>query len=138
LLNNIYNMLTYWLVGLFDRHPIRLAIVRRYADANGNYVGELYMEGTFAGVSAYRMIGVSLDSLPLEWADMQGITAKQEFLLDTKHDFLAFMPPETIRVGAIDPAENDKVRAMIGRLPRKRISLIIQNRFIEHVLMKKI
>jgi hypothetical protein len=120
-----------FLRSLFSPQPVRLAIVRRYCDANGNYVGELYMEGTFAGVSAYRMVGVSLDSLPLDWKE------SPEWTLDTSNDFLAMMPLHTVRVGAINPADNDRVRRMISDLPRRKMSLVIQNKFIEHVLETK-
>jgi len=126
-----------WLRGLLSRRPVRLAIVRRYADANGNYVGELYIEGTFAGVSAYKMIGVSLDNMPLETPTISLDATR--FELDTQHDFLASMPlnRNVVRVGAIDPKDNDSVRRMVASLPRRHMSLIIQNRFIEHVLEKK-
>ena len=124
-----------WLKSLFSRQPVRLAIVRRYQDANGNYVGELYMDqavrrkhDTFTG---YAMIGVSLDSLPLDWVDdVCGYT------LDTKNDFLAPMTHYTIRVGALEPQDNDMVRLMVSRLPRRNMTLKIQNRFIEHVMDK--
>ena len=121
-----------FIYSLFHSAPVRLAIVRRYADANGSYVGELYMEGTFAGVSSYRMIGASLDSMPLETPTIS--VDASHFALDTRNDFLAYMPPNTLRVGAIDPLDNDRVRKLISKLPRKRMSLIIQNGFIEHVL----
>jgi hypothetical protein len=119
---------------LFIHEPVRLAIVRRYADANGSYVGEMYMEGSLSGVAAYRMIGMSLDTLPLKAGDMADMTT---WRLDTSNDFLALpMPPSTIRVGALDPKDNDRVRQMVDKLPRRNMTLVIQNRFIEHVLDK--
>jgi hypothetical protein len=123
-----------WLVSLFSRAPVHLAIVRRYADANGSYVGELYMEQTQGGVSSYRMIGASLDTLPLD-------SSRYTFLprhLDLYNDFLAPIQRGAIRVGALDPRDNDRVRKMVGSLPRSRMTLVIQNRFIEHILEKKI
>ena len=56
--------------------------------------------------------------------------------LDTKHDFLARMPRDTIRVGATDPRDNDIVRERVRRLPYWNMTVIVQNRFIEHVLAK--
>lgn len=117
---------------LFAKEPIRLAIVRRYVDANKHFVGELYLYGSFAGVGAYRMIGASLDSLPLD------ITAYTLYddpdALDLQHDFLVPLGPNTIRVGALEPADNAKVLAMVRKMPRRRIRFVVQNRFIEHIL----
>jgi hypothetical protein len=132
MLTKFYMWLRLRLHGLFAAKPVKLAIVRRYADANGSYVGELYMEGNIAGVSAYRMIGVSLDTLPIDAVKLE------TWRLDTLNDFLVPMSPETIRVGAIDPKDNDSVRKMVRKLPRKNMTLIIQNRFIEHVLENKV
>lgn len=123
-----------WLYGLIDNTPIRLAIVRRYADANGNYVGELYIERTRKGISGYDMIGMALDSLPL---DQQNVI-QDAWTLDTRHDFLEPMPmANVIRVGALEPKDNDSVRRMMAALPRRRMSLVIQNRFIEHIMEKR-
>jgi hypothetical protein len=126
-----------WLRGLLDSEPVRLAIVRRYADANGSFVGELYLysrivrkheAGTFA---EFVMVGASLDTLPF---DAQSET--DVFGLDTRSDFLEPMPPMTVRVGAHEPRDNEAVREMVRALPRRRMTLIIQNRFIERVLGK--
>ena len=117
--------------GLFDSSPIRLAIVRRYIDANGSYVGELYIERAFNQASAYCMVGVSLDTLPLELESP--LHFGMGYVLDTHNDFLVLMPPGVVRVGALTPADNDRVRKMVGKLPRHRITLVIQNRFIEKV-----
>lgn len=127
-----------WFKSLFSHKPVSLVIVRRYADANGNYVGELYMHGTFSGVASYRMIGVSLDSLPLNVADLMGNDCfAVGSMIDTANDFLASMPGKTIRVGAIDPKDNNSVRRTVARLPKRNMTMTIQNRFIEHVLEKK-
>jgi len=120
-----------WLRNLFSRKPVRLAIVRRYADANGSYVGELYMERTVKGISSFDMVGVSLDTCSLDTASILSPR------IDTANDFLALMPPNTIRVGALQPVENDRVRAMVAKLPRRNMTLVIQNRFIEHVMERK-
>lgn len=109
-----------------------MAIVRRYADANGAYVGELYLLGTFAGVLQYSMIGVSLDTLPFEAKGMDDPS------LDTRNDFLAPIPPNSVRVGASEPADNDAVRAHVARLAKEgRIRLSVTNRFVEHQLAKR-
>ena len=121
--------------GLFDNRLVHIAIVRRYTDANNNFVGELYKYDTFAGVGTYRLIGCSLDSLPFELASVS--LADEPKTLDLAHDFLAPMGENTLRVGAPEPKDNDSVREMIGRLKRKNIRLVIQNKFIEHVLDKK-
>lgn len=118
---------------LFSREPIRLAIVRRYQDANGSYVGELYRfdtvsrrADTFMG---YRMIGMSLDTLALDFHEENTVWS-----LDTRHDFLEPMPKGVVRVGSLTPEDNDNVRREIGNVPRWRIRLEVQNRFIEHVM----
>jgi hypothetical protein len=126
LLTRLYNFIK----GLLFARPVKLAIVRRYCDANGSYVGELYMEQEFAGVSSYQMVGASLDTLPYGISRDDAIGDE----LDARNDFLAPMPPMTVRVGALDPDDNDRVRAMVARLPRRGMSLVVQNRFIEHVL----
>ena|ERR1700733_7847440 len=125
-----------YIKNLFDWTPVRLAIVRKYADANGSYIGELYRfdtlkrkDDTFVG---YRMIGASLDTLPLD------VVANESKLggwkLDTRNDFLAPMGRNTIRVGALTPADNDIVRRELASIPRWRIRLVLQNRFIEAVM----
>lgn len=114
-----------WLISLFKREPICLTIVRRYIDANGSFVGELYMDG--------NMIGMSLDTLPFNLVEAGFATWE----LDTKNDFLAPMPERCVRVGALQPQDNDAVRRLVGNLPPRRIVLTMQNRFIEHVLSGK-
>jgi len=124
-----------WFCGLFDRSPVHLAIVRRYRDANGRHVGELYMYGTFAGVGSYRMVGCSLDSFPLDLGSLS--LGDEPGALDLLHDFMAPMGANTFRVGACEPKDNESVRRMVGGIPRRNIRLVIQNRFIEHVLDRK-
>jgi hypothetical protein len=116
-----------------QRKTYSLAVIRRYTDANGSFVGELYLLGSFAGVLGYSMIGVSLDTLPFDCQN--GVDS---FDLDVEHDFLAPMPPGCVRVGAQDPRDNDAVRSHVARLAREgTISLQVQNRFIEHVIASK-
>lgn len=120
-----------WLRNLFSNKPVRLAIVRRYADANGSYVGELYLEQEHKGIRSYNMIGASLDTLPLDWKDApEWVT----FGLDTRNDFLVPPTVAMVRVGALDPKDNDRVHKMVAKLPRRNMTLVIQNRFIERVL----
>lgn len=121
-----------WIKGLFQHEPIKLAIVRRYEDANGSYVGELYIEQTVKGVTAYNMIGASLDTLPF---DFTGEMQVGEFL-DLKHDFLASMPEWCVRVGALDPKDNDHVREMVAKMPRRRMTLVVQNRFFMEPIVR--
>jgi hypothetical protein len=106
-----------------------MAIVRRYCDANGSFIGELYLLGTFAGVLGYQQIGMSLDTLPF---DAKNVIA---FDLDTEHDFLFPMPSGCVRVGAQDPRDTGAVRKHVAKLAAEgRIALQVQNRFIEHVM----
>lgn len=122
-------------VRLFSREPVKLAIVRRYEDANGSYVGELYMEQITKGITAYNMIGASLDSMPFE-IRKDRLAPRDDFELDTDRDFLAHMPRLCVRVGALDPADNDRVRKMVARMPQKRMTLVIQNRFFMEPVVK--
>lgn len=117
-----------WLLRTLTFAPARLAIARRYTDANGHYVGELYLEEPDR--HGYRMIGASLDSLPLGW---QG----GEWRLDADNDFLAPMPEGVVRIGSQDPGLNDAVRLRVAKLSRWNTSLLVQNNFIEHVLERK-
>src|SRR6202171_449605 len=122
-----------WLRSL-GQGPVRLAIVRRYQDANGSYVGELYLHETVTRkhdtFDGYMMIGASLDTLPF---DSQ--TKTDVFALDTYNDFLEPMPPMTVRVGTLcTPADNESIRKMVRALPRRNMTLTIQNRFIEYVM----
>lgn len=116
---------------LTDRRPLRLTVVRRYPDANDNYLGELYalQDGQ------YNLIGVSLDSLPLstkavEWPETRRV-------IDTEHVFTDPMPTNKLRVGHSDPTLNDGVRRMVAETPRRNVTVVVQNRFIEHILGPK-
>lgn len=129
-MTHLLDAMVSWLRGLMPGRPLCLAIVRRYADANGAYVGELYMEYIVCGMSGYRMIGYSLDTLPFTLAPCQRLGHH----LDIRNDFLAPMPRWTVRVGALEPEDNDSVRRMVARLPRRRLIVTIQNRFIEQVM----
>lgn len=116
------------------RHPTRLAVVRRYQDANGYFVGELYLERMRFGINAYEMIGASLDNMPLDYGMRSLIDRRGLFTLDTTHDFLDLMFPNTLRVGSLTPKDNEAVRKLVRRLPKRNMTLVIQNRFIEAIL----
>ena len=125
MLKQLYN----YIRRLFNSKTYSLAIVRRYTDANGSFVGELYLLGTFLGALQYTMIGVSLDTLPFELHELYSPR------LDLKQDFLAPMPVGYVRVGALDPRDNDAVRVAVRKLVQAgTIHLKIQNRFVEHVM----
>lgn len=114
-------------IGYLLLHPydtVTLTVVRRYVDAQGHFIGELY-EGT--GRSA-RMVGMTCDNLPLE------VVSKTPIRLCWKQDFLAPLPANTVRVGGQEPQENAGVRAFIAlrRFCPQRIAVL--NRFVEHVL----
>lgn len=129
-MRHLWDIILAWFKGVVvGRKTWSMAIVRRYADANGSFVGELYLLGTFAGVLGYQMIGVSLDTLPFD------VREAASFDLDTEHDFLVPMPGGCVRVGAQDPRDNDAVRAHVARLAREgSIALQVSNRFVEHVM----
>src|ERR1017187_10350294 len=117
-----------WAINLFNYEPVYLAIVRRYTDANGSYVGELYKRYNAGpgNTGMYSLIGCSLDSLPLNMT-----TYSFEYdpgILDLGHDFLAPMAANTLRVGSATPSDNDIVRRVIRDIPRRNIRLDIQNR----------
>jgi hypothetical protein len=124
-----------WLYRLFDTTPCHIAIVRRYADCNGSFVGELYLYSVLAGIGSYRLVGCSLDSFPLDLGSLS--LGDAPHALDLVHDFLEPMPRNTLRVGAPIPVDNDTVRRMISNIPRRNIRLVIQNKFIEYVLERK-
>src|ERR1035437_10274068 len=106
-----------WLRGLFNHELVMLTIVRRYQDAQGHNVGELYKYeyDTVRDMAVYRLIGCSLDSFSICINEASLLDASHA--LDLTHDFLAPMMLDTLRVGAMVPADNDNVRRMIGRIP---------------------
>lgn len=118
--------------------PVRLFVVRRYQDANGSFVGELYLHETIQRkqdtLEGYVMIGASLDTLPLNAnaCDADTLDRFIGWTLDTRNDFLAPIMANVLRVGALEPWDNDIVRQRVARL-RGRIWLTIQNRFVEAV-----
>ncbi len=123
-LRTMFDKLIVWVKGLFISTPVKLVIVRRYEDANGSYVGELYMWKDYGHGGSYMMIGASLDSFPLDQRDGSAI----DWRLDTANDFLAPLPLNTVRVGAMTPMYNESVRRTMRTFPRKHMKLEIMNR----------
>jgi hypothetical protein len=110
-------------------HPfetLRLTIVRRYIDAQANYIGELY-EGN-------RMIGASCDNWPLN-ADTAGLPSSPKICY--RLSFLDALPPNTLRVGAIEPKDNRRVQEYIAVRRFCTLELTVHNRFIETILEGK-
>lgn len=93
-----------------------LTVVRRYIDMNGRHVGELYLDG--------RMIGASLDNLPLDQAPTH------LFWLDTRRSFLKPMGYRTVRVGGMAPEEDRFTRMLVRSLPSLNMMATFHNRFV--------
>lgn len=111
-----------WLIGCPER--IKLTICRRYLDANGYYIGELYDS---RGV----LLGASLDNY--EYADSY-LTAMHVEILDTRNDFLQPMLNYTVRVGGLCPGDHKRVQDYVAGLDRWcYVVFDIRNRFIEDV-----
>jgi hypothetical protein len=114
----------------FVLHPfdiIHLTVVRRYADAQKNFIGELY-EGD--GRDA-RMIGASCDNWPLN-ADSSPLPHNPR--LCWQQDFLAPLPKNTLRVGAMEPENNKSVQDYIAIRRFSVIRITVLNRFVEYIL----
>lgn len=93
-----------------------LAIVRRYVDMNGRYIGELYLNGV--------MIGASQDNLPLDYA------GGRLWLLDTWRSFLAPLTWRTVRVGGTEPANDKIARRRVRWLLPFSTKLRVENNFV--------
>ena len=102
---------------------IYLAVVRRYVDAQKNFIGELYENG--------KMIGASCDNFPFN-ADIKPLPGKPR--LCWGQDFLASLPPYTIRIGSFDPKDNDAVRKRMSDRRFCTFRIEFRNAFVEHVL----
>jgi hypothetical protein len=111
-------------------HPfdiLYLTVVRRYVDAQGNYIGELY-EGTDRDA---KMIGASCDNWPLN-ADQCPLPANPRVCW--KEQFTATLPANTLRVGAWEAIDNAKVQAHISIRRFCILRVAVLNRFVERVL----
>lgn len=114
---------------LFHYHNVYLTIVRRYVDAQSNFIGELYMgEGREA-----KMIGMTCDSLPF---DMSMGHADIRSCFDFAHDFTDPMGAGVIRVGSLEPANNETVRNIVSLRRYCPLRVTVLNRFVEHVMEK--
>lgn len=110
---------------------VYITIVRRYADAQKRFIGELYL-GTERNA---QLLGASCDNLPFNVGlDYEGIRAPVRCALEFKYDFLAPLPENTIRVGGWKPEENELVRQEISKRRYCRVKVFILNRFVEHIL----
>lgn len=120
-----------WFTAMHPFEMFHLTVVRRYADAQGNYIGELY-EGD--GPTA-RMIGASCDNWPLD-ADVSPIPMHPKVCW--VKSFLDPLPRNTLRVGAMEPQDNEDVQAYVARRRFLPFRVTVCNRFVEHILEKKI
>lgn len=100
----------------------QLAIVRRYVDMNGRYVGELYLNGT--------MIGASLDNLPLDY------TEGRFWFLDSWRSFLKPLTWRTVRVGGTEPATDKETRRKVRWLLPFNTPLRVENSFATEIAGK--
>lgn len=111
-------------------HPtavLHLTVVRRYVDAQKNFIGELYEgEGRTA-----KMIGASCDSWPFN-ANLAALPFGSG--LCWQKDFLAPLPANTLRVGALKPEDNAAVQRHIAIRRFCILRITVLNRFVEHVM----
>lgn len=107
-----------------------LTVVRRYVDAQGHYIGELY-EGNDRTA---KMIGASCDNWPLN-ADEHPLPPSPRVCW--REDFLAPLPDNTLRVGAMEPQDNAKAQAYVALRRFCILRVTVLNRFVEHVLGDK-
>lgn len=113
--------LAYFITHPFD--TFNVTIVRRYVDAQGHYIGELYQDS--------RMIGASCDNWPLN-ADTSPIAMHPRVCW--RKSFLDPLPPNTLRVGAFEPYLNGIVQEYVSVRRWLPLRVTVQNRFIETVL----
>lgn len=115
---------------LFHRETLRLTIVRRYVDAQGHYIGELYVgEGREA-----KMIGMACDNLPFD-AETKKIYSLVN--LCYSYSFLDRLPPQTIRVGGTEPKDHSATQEYMKLRRYCKIRVTVLNRFVEYVLEKQ-
>lgn len=116
---------------LFHYEMVHITVVRRYKDAQANFIGELYLgEGRQA-----KMIGMTCDSLPFDVGAAN--VPLRKYRLEFKHDFLAPMAPLGLRVGGVEPSTHGSVCNLIALRRYCPIKVVVLNRFIEHVLEKE-
>jgi|ERR1019366_5139340 hypothetical protein len=111
-------------------HPFdvfSVTVVRRYVDAQGHYIGELY-EGNSREA---RMIGASCDNWPLD-AETKPLPMMPTICYSKS--FLEPLPPNTLRVGAMLPKDNAMVQAYVSARRWLPLRVTVLNRFVEHVM----
>jgi hypothetical protein len=113
----------------FDTFDV--TVVRRYVDAQGHFIGELY-EGHSRDA---HMIGASCDNWPLA-ADVMPLASNPRVCY--AKSFLEPLPPNTLRVGAMEPQDNARVQAYVAVRRWLPLRVTVLNRFVEHVLGDKI
>lgn len=118
---DVIKAIGYTLCHPFDTFDV--TVVRRYVDAQGHYIGELYDGG--------KMIGYSCDNLSL-------VGPLSKATLCWSKSFLDILPPNTIRVGALEPRDNANVQAYVAIRRWLPFRVTILNRFVEHVMEHKI
>lgn len=109
---------------LFHRKPVSLTVVRRYLDAQRNFIGELYENG--------KMIGMSCDSMPFTVPNaMSG-----RLFASARYDeeFSRPMPDGILRLGGKGPEDHAEVVKRLSLLQYCRKDITILNRFVEHIL----
>lgn len=104
-----------------------LTVVRRYPDAQRNFIGELY-EGN--GRES-KMIGMSCDNWPLN-ADTAPLINNPRICW--KDSFLDPLPADTLRVGAMEPKDNKAVQDYVSTRRFSPIRVTVLNRFVEHIM----
>ncbi len=117
-------------IGYTLMHPFdtfNVTVVRRYVDAQANFIGELY-EGD--GRDA-RMIGASCDNWPLN-ADTAALPSQPSVCW--RKSFLEPLPANTLRVGAIEPQDNARVQEYVALRRWLPLRVTVLNRFIETIL----
>jgi hypothetical protein len=113
-------------IAYFIAHPFdtfHVTIVRRYADAQGHFIGELYQDE--------RMIGASCDNWPLN-ADVATLPSSPRVCW--RKSFLEPLPSNTLRVGAFEPSLNAIVQEYVAMRRWLPLRVTVCNRFVEHVL----
>lgn len=109
------------------RQSVHFTVVRRYADAQKHFIGELYEgEGRTA-----KMIGATCDNWPLN-ATSHPLPGKPK--LCWGFDFLAPLPENTLRVGALEPQDNASVQSYVSTRRFNALHITVLNRFVEHIM----
>ena len=117
-------------IGYFLMHPctpFNITVVRRYADAQGHFIGELYQDE--------RMIGASCDNWPLN-ADTAALPSRPRVCYSKS--FLDPLPANTLRVGAFEPSLNKIVQEHVALRRFLPLRVTVRTRFVEHVMGMKV